>query len=63
MIDDTHGHLQFRLVNTLFEQSKLQLDIYTLEHRSIRVKINEINPLRQRYEVKDSLVTEPKRVA
>ena len=60
MIDS--GHLQFLLRNTLFSQVQFQLDIYTLEYNSLRVKINEINPLRKRYEVKNSLIDEPKLV-
>lgn len=54
------GHLQFLLINTRKSYVKLQLDIFTLEQNSLRVKINEINPLRKRYEVEYSLVGEPK---
>ena len=53
------GHLQFLLLNS---DIKFQLDIYTLEQHSIRVKINEINPLRKRYEVEHSLANQPKLV-
>jgi hypothetical protein len=56
------GHLYFRLLNTQKPHVKLRLDIFTLEHNSLRVKINEINPLRKRYEVEHSLVGEPKLV-
>ncbi|CAF3788669.1 unnamed protein product [Rotaria sordida] len=56
------GHLQFILLNTLKSNIKFQLDLYTLEHNSLRVKINEINPLRKRYEVEYVLVGEPKLV-
>jgi hypothetical protein len=58
----TNGHLQFLLRNTLKPHVKFQLDLYTLEHNSLRVKINEINPLRKRYEVEYVLVGEPKLV-
>ena len=54
------GHLQFVLLNTLKSHVKFQLDLYTLEHDTLRVKINEINPLRKRYEVEHVLVGEPK---
>ena len=57
------GHLQFSLHNTDQSSGRLELDIYTLEHRSLRVKINENNPLRKRYEVQHALVGEPKRVS
>lgn len=62
MIKDDNGHLQFKMINTLVDNVQFQLDIFTLDHRTLRVKINEINSLRKRYEVKDSLVTEPKLV-
>ncbi|CAF1002078.1 unnamed protein product [Adineta steineri] len=58
----TNGHLQFSLLNTLKSHVKLQLDLYTLQHNSLRVKINEINPVRKRYEVERVLVSEPKLV-
>jgi hypothetical protein len=58
----TNGHLQFSFLNTLKPHVKFQLDLYTLEHNSLRVKINEINPLRKRYEVENVLVSEPKLV-
>ena len=58
----TNGHLQFLFLNTLKSEVKFQLDLYTLEHNSLRVKINEINPLRKRYEVENVLVSEPKLV-
>ena len=54
------GHLQFRLVNTLKSHVKLQLDLFTLEENSLRVKINEVEPIRKRYEVENVLVAEPK---
>jgi len=57
-----NGHLQFLLVNTLKSDVKFYLDIFTLEHNSLRVKINEINPLRKRFEVEHTLVGEPKLV-
>lgn len=56
----SNGHIQFVLLNTLKPQVKLQLDLYALEHNTLRVKINEINPLRKRYEVENALVNEPK---
>ncbi|CAF0994522.1 unnamed protein product [Adineta steineri] len=56
------GHLQFILHNTLKSPIKFQLDIFTLEHNSLRVKINERNPIRKRYEVEHALVGEPKLV-
>ncbi len=58
----TNGHLQFSLSNTLKSHVKFQLDLFTLEQNSLRVKINEINPLRKRYEVENVLVEEPKLV-
>ena len=57
-----NGHLQFLLLNTLKSHVKFQLDLYTLEHNSLRVKINEINPIRKRYEVQSVLIGEPKLV-
>lgn len=62
MVNNDNGHLQFTLINTLVNDVQFHLDIFTLEHRTLRVKINEINPIRKRYEVKDSLVGEPKSV-
>lgn len=56
------GHLQFVLANTEQSNVKFQLDIYTLEQNSLRVKINEINPIRKRFQVEQSLVAEPKLV-
>ena len=56
------GHLQFSFANTLKSHAKFQLDLYTLEHNSLRVKINEVNPIRKRYEVENVLVSEPKLV-
>lgn len=56
------GHLQFRLVNTLKTHVKLQLDLFTLEENSLRMKINEVDPIRKRYEVEHVLVSEPKLV-
>ncbi len=58
----SNGHLQFLLHNALKSHVKFQLDLYTLEHNSLRVKINEINPIRKRYEVEHVLVSEPKLV-
>ena len=57
------GHLQFRLSNTMESEKSFRLEIFTLEHQTLRLKINEENPLRQRYEAKESLVREPKPVA
>jgi hypothetical protein len=54
------GQLQFSLLNSEKSHVKFQLDIFTLELNSLRVKINEINPLRKRFEVEHSLVGEPK---
>jgi hypothetical protein len=56
------GHLQFSFANTLKSHVKFQLDLYTLEHNSLRVKINEVNPIRKRYEVENVLVGQPKLV-
>ncbi len=56
------GHYQFLLLNTLKSHVKFQLDIFTLEHDSLRVKINEKNPIRKRYEVEHVIVSEPKLV-
>lgn len=50
------------LLHNLKSHVKFKLDIFTLEHNSLRVKINERNPIRKRYEVQDSLVGEPKLV-
>ncbi|CAF1299702.1 unnamed protein product [Adineta ricciae] len=62
MITVQVGHTQFVLLNTHKSHVKFRLDVYTLEHNSLRVKINEVNPIRKRYEVEHSLVTEPKLV-
>lgn len=56
------GHLRFQLVNTEESEAKFQLDLYTLEHNSLRVQINEINPIRKRFQVEHTLVGEPKLV-
>lgn len=57
-----NGHVQFTLRNNLKPHVKFHLDVFTLEHNSVRVKINEVNPIRKRYEVEHSLVGEPKLV-
>ncbi|CAF2524065.1 unnamed protein product [Rotaria sp. Silwood2] len=57
-----NGHLRFLLFSTLKSHIKFKLEIFTLEHNSLRVKINELNPIRKRYEVKYSLDGEPKLV-
>ncbi|CAF0776287.1 unnamed protein product [Rotaria sordida] len=57
-----NGHLRFLLLNTLKSHIKFKLEIFTLEHNSLRIKINELNPIRKRYEVKYSLVGELKLV-
>jgi hypothetical protein len=54
------GQLQFLMFNNEKSHVKFRLDIFTLEQNSLRVKINEINPLRKRFEVEHSLVGEPK---
>lgn len=54
------GHLQFKLINSLKNHVKLQLEIFTLEQNSVRVKINEIDPIRKRYEVENVLISQPK---
>lgn len=59
LVQITNGHLQFLLRNTLKPHVKFQLDLYTLEHNSLRVKINEVNPIRKRYEVENVLVGQP----
>lgn len=56
------GHIQFELINIEQSEAKFQLDIYTLEQNSVRVQINEINPIRKRFQVEHSLVGEPKLV-
>ena len=38
----------------------LRAELYTLEGNMFRLKINEKNPLRARYEVEGALVGEPK---
>ena len=40
----------------------LTLTIDTLEKQIARLRINELNPLRPRYECKDSLVKEPAKI-
>lgn len=62
MLKNDKGHLQFKLINSLVQEAEFQLDIFTLDHRTLRVKINEKNPLKKRYEVKESLIGEPKLV-
>ena len=37
----------------------LSLQVIILQHNTVRFKINEINPIHQRYEVQDVLVGEP----
>ena len=54
------GQLQFLMLNNEKSHVKFQLDIFTLEQNSLRVKINEVNPLRKRFEVEHALVSEPK---
>lgn len=56
------GHLKFNMLNTLKTHVKLELDIFTLEKNTLRVKINEISSIRKRYEVENVLVGEPKLV-
>lgn len=58
----TDGHLQFSFANNLKSHVRFQLDLFTLEQNSLRVKINEVNPIRKRYEVEHVLVGEPKLV-
>ena len=36
----------------------LSLEVIILQHNTVRFKINEINPVHQRYEVQDVLVEE-----
>jgi len=54
------GHLQLKLINSVKSHVKLQLEIFALEQNSLRVKINEIDPIRKRYEVENVLVSQPK---
>jgi len=56
----SNGHLQFTLINTLKTHVKFQLDLFTLDQNTLRVKINEVDPIRKRYEVEKVLVGEPK---
>jgi len=56
----SNGHLQFILINTLKTHAKFQLDLFTLDQNTLRVKINEVDPIRKRYEVEKVLVGEPK---
>ena len=56
----SNGHLQFILINTLKTHVKFQLDLFTLDQNTLRVKINEVDPIRKRYEVEKVLVGEPK---
>ena len=58
----TDGHLKFSFANNLKSHVRFQLDLFTLEQNSLRVKINEVNPIRKRYEVEHVLVGEPKLV-
>ena len=37
----------------------ISLQVIILQHNTVRFKINEINPVHQRYEVQDVLVGEP----
>lgn len=56
------GHVRLSLSNIEESGVKFQLDLFALEHNSLRVKINEINSIRKRFEVEHSLVGEPKLV-
>ncbi|CAF0830952.1 unnamed protein product [Didymodactylos carnosus] len=58
----TNGHLQFVITNTQ-NNVKFQLDLFTLEENSLRMKINELEPIRKRYEVQNVIVNEPKLVS
>ena len=51
-------------VNILNKKSNvlLSLKLQTLEKNSVRFRINELNPIRPRYEVKDVLIQEPKTI-
>lgn len=37
----------------------LSLEVFGLEDRMVRFKVNELSPIRPRYEVPDVLVVEP----
>ncbi len=39
-----------------------KLELVVLDNNKIRFKFNELNPLKKRYEVENSLVGEPKRI-
>ena len=51
-------------VNILNKKSNvlLGLKLQTLEKNTVRFRINELNPIRPRYEVKDVLIQEPKTI-
>lgn len=55
-----NGHFQFDLIENNERDFPLVLEIFTLELRSVRVKINEKNSLRKRFEPKESLVRDAK---
>ena len=51
-------------VNILNKKSSvlLSLKLQTLEKNTVRFRINELNPIRPRYEVNDVLIKEPQTV-
>lgn len=52
----------FLSIQVLNTQNSVYLkgELYFLKDNSMRFKLNELNPLKKRYEVEDALVGEPK---
>ncbi|XP_053141818.1 neutral alpha-glucosidase C isoform X2 [Hemicordylus capensis] len=57
-MDLSNGNVKFQIIN---EECKIPLlvEIYKIEGNILRLKINEIMPLKPRYEVPDVLIKEP----
>ncbi|XP_043538513.1 neutral alpha-glucosidase AB-like isoform X2 [Chiloscyllium plagiosum] len=57
-LDVTHESVKLQLINEV-NKVPLLLEVYGLQGNMTRIKINELNPLKTRYEVRDVLVQEP----
>ncbi|KAK9409746.1 neutral alpha-glucosidase C [Crotalus adamanteus] len=57
-VELSNGNVKFQIFN---EESKvtLSVEMYEIEGNIFRLKINEVNPLKPRYEVPDVLIKEP----
>lgn len=61
-VDVSNGNVKFQIIN---EECKIPLlvEIYEIEGNIFRFKINEIKPLKPRYEVPDVLIKEPSKLS